>query len=118
MGHSHAAEQVKTFSEKVFQLFRRDVLIHVVQICRSSMWPCGHGYHPAHELEARLHCPEAEIVYELFRVVSKYGREVIDRVRVDEANRLRHDRTARRVIKGSGGFCCGTVRISSARTIA
>jgi transposase len=32
-------------------------------------------------------------------VVAKYGREVIDRVRVDEANRLRHDKPARKVIK-------------------
>src|SRR5581483_11326292 len=34
-------------------------------------------------------------------VVAKYGREVIDRVRVDEANRLRHDRPARHLVKGS-----------------
>ncbi len=34
-------------------------------------------------------------------MVAKYGREVIDRVRIDEANRLRHDRPARKVIKGS-----------------
>ena len=32
-------------------------------------------------------------------MIAKYGREVIDRVRVDEANRLRHDKPARRVIK-------------------
>lgn len=53
------------------------------------------------ELEVRLHCPQAEIVYDLFHVVAKYGREVIDRVRVDEANRLREDRAARRLVKGS-----------------
>ena len=51
--------------------------------------------------EVRAQCPNAEVVYDLFHVVSKYGREVIDRVRVDEANRLRHDKEARRVIKGS-----------------
>jgi transposase len=34
-------------------------------------------------------------------VVAKYGREVIDRVRVDEANRLRGDKTARKVVKGA-----------------
>ena len=54
-----------------------------------------------YELEVRLHCPQAEIVYDLFHVVAKYGREVIDRVRVDEANRLRQDRAARRLVKGS-----------------
>ena len=34
-------------------------------------------------------------------MVAKYAREVIDRVRVDEANRLRHDKPARKVIKGA-----------------
>lgn len=51
--------------------------------------------------EVRAQCPQAEIVYDLFHVVAKYGREVIDRVRVDEANRLRHDRPARHLVKGS-----------------
>lgn len=55
----------------------------------------------AYELEVRLHCPQAEIVFDLFHVVAKYGREVIDRVRVDEANRVRSDKPARRVIKGA-----------------
>jgi transposase len=52
-----------------------------------------------HEVHAR--CPQAEIVYDLFHVVAKYGREVIDRVRVDEANRLRQDRPARHLVKSS-----------------
>jgi transposase len=51
--------------------------------------------------EVRARCRQAEIVYDLFHVVAKYGREVIDRVRVDEANRLRHDRPARHLVKGS-----------------
>jgi transposase len=55
----------------------------------------------AYDLEVRAHCPNAEVVYDLFHVVAKYGREVIDRVRVDEANRLRRDRPARRVVKTS-----------------
>lgn len=53
----------------------------------------------AFNLEVRQHCPQARVVYDLFHVVAKYGREVIDRVRVDEANRLRHDKPARKVIK-------------------
>lgn len=53
----------------------------------------------AFDLEVRQHCPKARVVYDLFHVVAKYGREVIDRVRIDEANRLRHDKPARRVIK-------------------
>jgi transposase len=55
----------------------------------------------AYELEVRAHCPQAQIVYDLFHVIAKYGREVIDRVRVDEANRLRQDPQARHLVKGS-----------------
>jgi transposase len=40
----------------------------------------------AYELEVKQYCPQAAIVYDLFHVVAKYGREVIGRVRVDEAN--------------------------------
>ncbi|MGQ5916900.1 hypothetical protein ACUNH4_22885, partial [Serratia sp. IR-2025] len=28
------------------------------------------------DLEVRHHCPQAEVVYDLFHVVAKYGREV------------------------------------------
>ncbi len=55
----------------------------------------------AFELEVRKHCPKAEIVYDLFHVVQRYGHEVIDRVRVDEANRLRGDKSARKVVKSA-----------------
>ncbi len=41
--------------------------------------------------------PRARIVYDLFHVVAKYGREV----RVDEANRLRGDQHARHLVKGA-----------------
>lgn len=57
--------------------------------------------HAAYSEEVRLHCPNAQVVYDLFHVLAKYGREVIDRVRVDEANRLRHDRPARKLVKGA-----------------
>ncbi len=56
---------------------------------------------PAYEEEVRAQCAQAEIVYDLFHVVAKYGREVIDRVRVDEANRVRQNQAARKVIKGT-----------------
>lgn len=63
----------------------------------------------AYELETRAHCPQVLIVYDLFHIVAKYGREVIDRVRVDETNRLARaggpndmrTRALRRVIKGT-----------------
>ena len=53
----------------------------------------------AFDLEVQLHCPQADVVYDLYHVVAKYGREVIDRVRVDRANELRQDRPARQVVK-------------------
>lgn len=55
----------------------------------------------AMDLEAQHHCPNARVIYDLFHVVAKFGREVIDRVRVDQANQLRDDRAARQVIKRS-----------------
>jgi len=55
----------------------------------------------AYKLEVERHCPRARVVYDLFHVVAKYGREVIDRVRVDEANRLWEDKPARQLVKGS-----------------
>lgn len=64
---------------------------------------------PAYVAEVQHHCPHAALVYDLFHVVARYGREVIDRVRVDETNRLRRaggphnrrTRALRRVIKGA-----------------
>ena len=53
----------------------------------------------AFDLEVRHWCPKARIVYDLFHVVAKYGREVISRVRVDAANALRHDKPGRKVVK-------------------
>lgn len=55
----------------------------------------------ADEEEGRAQCPQAEIVYDLFHVVAQYGREVVDRVRVDEAHRLQQDKPAREVVQGS-----------------
>lgn len=55
----------------------------------------------AFEEEVRLRCPQAVVVYDLFHVVAKYARDVIHRVRVDEANRLRGDKRARQVVKGA-----------------
>ena len=55
----------------------------------------------AYREEVAANAPNARIVYDLFHVVAKYGREVVDRVRVDEANRLRADRRARKLVKGA-----------------
>lgn len=55
----------------------------------------------AMDLEVQAHCPQARVIYDLFHVMAKFGREVIDRVRVDQANALRHDKPARRAVKQS-----------------
>jgi transposase len=55
----------------------------------------------AFDLEVQQHCPQAQVVYDLFHVVAKYGREVVDRVRVDQANALRDDKPARKLVKRS-----------------
>lgn len=55
----------------------------------------------AMDLEVKAHCPRARVIYDLFHVIAKFGREVIDRVRVDQANTLKADPTARRIIKRS-----------------
>ncbi|OWI90503.1 ISL3 family transposase [Stutzerimonas stutzeri] len=55
----------------------------------------------AFDLEVKRHCPQAEVVYDLFHVVARYGREVIDRIRVDQANLLRDNKPARKVVKRS-----------------
>ncbi|ODS04916.1 ISL3 family transposase [Vibrio scophthalmi] len=55
----------------------------------------------AFDLEVQAHCPNAKIVYDLFHVVAKFGREVMDRVRVDQANKLKQDKKARQWVKRS-----------------
>jgi transposase len=55
----------------------------------------------AFDLEVQSHCPNARIVYDLFHVVAKFGREVMDRVRVDQANQLKDDKKARWWVKRS-----------------
>ena len=58
----------------------------------------------------RTYCPQAAIVYDAFHAVARYASEVVDRVRIDETNRLQrpsreHGRARaeaiRRVIKGT-----------------
>jgi transposase len=44
-------------------------------------------------------CPHAALVYDLFHVVAKYSREVVDVVRIEEAKK--QDEAGRKLIKGS-----------------
>lgn len=61
----------------------------------------GMDMNHAFAAEVRHNCPQAEIVYDLFHVVANYGKEVVDAIRVTEANRLRHDKPSRKLIKGA-----------------
>ena len=54
-----------------------------------------------YEIEVKAQCKNAKVVYDLYHVVAKYNRQVTDRVRVDEANRLREDKPARKVVKSA-----------------
>lgn len=53
----------------------------------------------AMDLEAKACNPSIRVVYDLFRVIPKFGREVIEWVRVDQASALKADSSVRRVIK-------------------
>lgn len=84
VGEGRSREAIRPFFEALDEAARRRIKAVVMDM------------NTAYDLEVRAHCRNAEVVYDLFHVVAKYGREVIDRVRVDEANRLRQDRRARR----------------------
>lgn len=53
----------------------------------------------AYAQEVRAQCPQADIVYDLFHVVAKYAREVIDRVRNQEVARAREQHPQHRLLK-------------------
>jgi transposase len=89
VGPGRSREAIRPFFEGLDELSRQQIKA-VVMVMNTAF-----------DLEVQAHCPNAEVVYDLFHVITKYGREVIDRVRVDEANRVRQDRKARQVIKSS-----------------
>lgn len=88
VGEGHTREAVRPFFEWLGS--------HCQQVEAVAM-----DMNTAFDLEVQQHCPRAVIVYDLFHVIAKFGREVVDRVRVDQANQLCHDKPARRVIKQS-----------------
>jgi transposase len=89
VGRGRAREDLRPFFELLGEGGRRELEAVVMDM------------NPAYEEEVRAQCPNAKIVFDLFHVAAKYSREVIDRVRVDEANRLRDDRPARKLVKGA-----------------
>ena len=89
VGQGRSREAIRPFFEGLDEASRQRIKAVVMDM------------NTAFDLEVQAHCPNAEVVYDLFHVIAKFGREVIDRVRVDEANRVRQDRQARKVIKSS-----------------
>lgn len=81
-------EEIRPFFEKLGEEGRRRIRAVAMDM------------NAAYEEEVKAQCPQAEIVYDLFHVVAKYGREVIDKVRTAEAKR-QTNRGERQVIKGS-----------------
>jgi transposase len=89
VGRGHGREDIRPFFELLGSARRAKIKAVAMDM------------HAAYLEEVRAQCPQAQIVYDLFHVVARYGREVIDRVRVDEANRVRHDALGRKLVKGS-----------------
>ena len=54
---------------------------------------------PTFEVEVRHPCPNAEIVLDQFHVLANFGKQVLDRIQVHEANRCRDDKAARELIE-------------------
>lgn len=107
-GHRYATVMLDPYRKQVLWVGRgrgrEDIRPFFVQLGpegRAHLEAVVMDMNPAYEEEVRAQCPQATIVYDLFHVVAKYSREVIDRVRVDEANRLRQDPQARQVVKGA-----------------
>jgi transposase len=61
----------------------------------------------AYKTVVQAHCPNAEIVLDQFHVVARFGKTVIDRVRVQEAKRCKDDKAARELIKGARWLLLG-----------
>lgn len=67
--------------EEFFSLFGEENCTGVLA-CAMDMWD-------PYEAAVRKHCPQAEIVYDPFHIISAYGREVVDKTRVEEFKKAR-----------------------------
>ena len=88
VGHGNSRAAIRPFFE---QLGERCQQIEAVAMDMNT----------AFDLEVKQHCPQAEVVYDLFHVVARYGREVVDRVRVEQANALKAINRRERVVKSA-----------------
>lgn len=88
VGRGRSRESIRPFFEL---LGDRRTAIEAVAVDMSS----------AYINELSEQCPNATVIFDHFHIIARYGHEVIDRVRVDAANRYRDDPVQRKVIKGS-----------------
>lgn len=95
VGKGHSSEDLDPFFEWLGK--RRCKRIQAVGM---DMWR-------AYAHAVRAHCPDAEIVLDQFHVLARYGKTVIDRIRVNEANRCKDDKAARELIKGAKWLLLG-----------
>jgi len=77
--------------EEFFHLFGEENCSGVLAVAM-DMWD-------PYEAAVRKYCPQAEIVYDPFHVISSYGREVVDKTRVEENKKAEEKHKA--VYKGT-----------------
>lgn len=87
VGEGNSREAIRPF----FQLLGEGGRPHIKAVAMDS--------NTAFDLEVRAHCPNAKVVYDLLHVAARFGREVVARVRVDQANALSSAPAQRQVIK-------------------
>ena len=102
-GQSHTRANLRTFFELSGEAGCRSIRAVVMDMSA------------AYDLEVSAHSPQAEIFFDQFQIVAKYGQEVIDLVRVDEVNRLRHSRRDCHIIKSSRWLLLRTTEALSGR---
>lgn len=77
------------------------------------------GQGVAMDLEIQQPFLTARIVYDLFHIVARFGREAIDHVMGDQSNRLKQDKPARQIVRRSRWCCyCGTATIGSVNRLS
>jgi transposase len=106
-GHRYATVILEPYTKKVLWVCRgrarEDIRPFFEQLGpegRRNLRAAVMDMNGAYAEEVLYQCPRARIVYDLFHVVAKYGIEVIDRVRVQEARRI-EEKAARKVVKTS-----------------
>lgn len=106
-GHRYATVVICADSQRVLWVGEGRSREHIRPFFEMMGQACAHieavamDMNSAFDLEVRYHCQQAVVVYDLFHVIAKFGREVIDRVRIDQANALRNNKPARKVVKRS-----------------